>query len=129
MQSGQTETKIRELASKTGQKLPDKILNKPRLLVGLDFYWRAFWECSTDRDIGMAEGPIPWSSMDRWALRHEIEGDDFDRMVLILKAMDAAYIEHRTKSHKKSLDKAMKSSPGGKKAPPTKGAIRHTSRR
>ena len=88
--------------------LPDTVANKPRLRVGLDIYWRAFWECSTNRDIGMAEGPIPWSVVDRWASRHGIEGEDFDRLVLIIKAMDSVYIEERTKSHKKQMDKAMK---------------------
>lgn len=127
MQQGQTEAKIRELAKKTGQRLPDKILNKPHLLIGLDFYWRAFWECASDRIIGMAEGPIPWSSIDRWALRYEVEGEDFERLVFLIKAMDEVYIEHRTKSHKKKMDKAMKSKGGGKT--PIKGPIRNTTDR
>lgn len=100
--------------------LPDSILNKPILSYGLDFFWRAFWELSTDRDIGMSEGPIPWSSMDRWALRHEIDGDEFNRFVLIMRAMDSAYIEYRTKDQKRKMDRAtkknMKSSGGAIKS-------------
>ena len=131
MQQGSNEAKIVEQAQKLGMPLPDKIANKPRLQVGLEIYWRAFWECSTDRDIGMAEGPIPWSAIDRWAFRHGIDGDDFDRLVLLLKAMDSVYIEERTKSHKKQMDKAMKSKgPVGKKsAVPSKGAIRTKARK
>lgn len=127
MQQGRFEAKIRELAKKTGQRLPDKILNKPHLLIGLDFYWRAFWECASDRVIGMAEGPIPWSSIDRWALRYGVEGDDFERLVLIIKVMDEAYIEYRNKSNKKSMDKAMKSKSGGGTS--TKGPIKNTTSR
>jgi hypothetical protein len=89
--------------------LPDAILNKPKMAPGLEFIWRAFWEMSTDRDFGMAEGPIPWSVMDRYALRHEIEDDEFDRFVLMIKSLDSVYIEHRTKQQNKKMKKGSKS--------------------
>ena len=66
----------------------------------------------------MAEGPIPWTAINDWALRYGINGEDFERLVTIIKKMDVAYIEYRSKKHKKNMDDAMKSSnPGSSKAP------------
>lgn len=114
-----------ELAQKTGQPLPEKIKNKPELRTGLEIYWRAFWECSTDRDIGMAEGPIPWTAINAWGMRYGFKGECFERLVLLLKAMDSVYIEERSKSHKKMMDKKMKS---GSKGGRQKGPIRTKTR-
>ena len=122
MQQGKNEAKIVELAQKMGQPLPEKIANKPILRSGLEVYWRAFWECSTDRDIGMAEGPIPWTAINDWGKRYGFEDESFERLILILKMMDSAYIEERTKSHKKAMDKKMKTA--GKSSGKTKGPIR-----
>lgn len=127
LQQGKSEAKIVKLAQQTGQKLPDRIANKPVLRVGLEIYWRAFWECSTDRDIGMAEGPIPWSAINAWGQRYGFTGEEFERLVLILKALDSEYIEERTKTHKKAMNKNMKSA-GSTSGQKTKGPIRTKSR-
>jgi hypothetical protein len=49
----------------------------------------------------MAMGPIPWLAIDRYASRYGLIGDDFDRLVEIIQAMDAAYREYH---EKKSAD-------------------------
>jgi len=105
MEQGKTEAAIIELARKTGMPLPDKIANKPQLIGGLELYWKAFVELSSDRAISMAEGPIPWSSMNSWALRHGIYGNDFDRFVAVVRGVDEAYLQKRGKSKKKTLGK------------------------
>lgn len=64
--------------------------NRPDLLPGLDFYLNAFRELRYDRQIGMAVGPIPWSSIDRYAARHGIHGDDFDVLLSHIRAMENA---------------------------------------
>ena len=112
MQQGKSEAKIVALAQKTGGKLPEKIANKPTLRTGLDIYWRAFWECSTDRAIGMAEGPIPWTAINQWALRYGFFGEDFERLVYLLKAMDSVYLEERTKQHDKKMKKPLSQGSG-----------------
>lgn len=94
-----------ELARTTGTPLPDKIKNRPYLIDGLMFYWRAFWELSTDRDIGMGEGPIKWSTVNTYAIRHDVQGDEFDILVLIMKGMDTVYLEKRAAQNKKAMGK------------------------
>ena len=108
MEQGAHEAKIVEQAQKLGMPLPEKIENKPVISAGLDFIWRAFWELSTDRDFGMAEGPIPWTAMNDYAHRYDIWGDEFDRFVLLIKALDSVYIEKRGRQQKHKMKKASK---------------------
>ena len=105
MEQGKSEAKIIEQARKMGMPLPDVIANKPQLVGGLELYWKAFVELSSDRAISMAEGPIPWSSMNMWALRHGIFGDDFDRFVAVIRGLDEAYLQKQNKSRKKTMGK------------------------
>ena len=56
--------------------------------------WEAFVQLSTDRPVGLTRGAIPWSSIDRYAARHGIDGDDFNRFYALIRAMDATYLAH-----------------------------------
>lgn len=60
----------------------------------LAFEWSAFHALSTDRQLGMAMGPIPWSAIDRYAIRYRIDGDDFDRFAQLIQAMDVAFLDY-----------------------------------
>lgn len=53
----------------------------------------AFRALSGDRAMGFgAVGSIPFMAIDRYAERYDIE--DFERFHRLIRAMDAAYIEH-----------------------------------
>jgi hypothetical protein len=56
--------------------------------------WEAFDQLSTDRPVGLSRGAIPWSSIDRYAVRHSIKAEDFDRFCRLIRAMDAAYLAY-----------------------------------
>lgn len=58
------------------------------------FEWEAFGALSTDRPVGFARGAIPWSSIDRYAQRYGLDDDDFGRFQRLIRAMDAAYLDH-----------------------------------
>ena len=79
-----------EVAMKGAGGMPDH-LSPPDLLPGADVWLSAFWELSTDRQIGMAAGPIPAASIARhtagWA---DVEAEGFRRCI---RAMDRAYLE------------------------------------
>ena len=61
---------------------------------GSGFYLAAFWELNSDRPVGMAVAPIPFSAIDRFASRHEIDGEEFEFLVRMIRAMDAAAMAH-----------------------------------
>lgn len=57
--------------------------------------WHAYFALSTDRPSGLAQGAIPWSSLDRYAQRFGIIGDEFDRFVSVMRAMDVAFLDYK----------------------------------
>lgn len=83
------------------ENLPDKIKGAPQILPGLELYYEAFTELSSSRTSGMGIGAIPWTAIDRWALRYEVEGDDFERLAMYIRMMDAKFIEFASKQQSK----------------------------
>ena len=81
-----------------GQPLPDALLNAPDLLQGLDFFYNAFGQLSTCRPVGMGLGSIPWTAIDRYAERNDVE--DFDEFLYMVRKMDDAYIEYHLEKSK-----------------------------
>ena len=71
------------------------------LLPGLQFYYQAFLDLSTCRSVGMAEGPIPWDSIDAYAKHHGLVDDnEYDRFFLLIRALDAEYLRYRERQSK-----------------------------
>lgn len=95
LQQGPTEQIILDQARKQNLPIPDKIKNAPELLPGLAFYYLAFKQLSTCRQIGMGEGPIPWLATEAYCTRHEVEGEDYDIFVALIEAMDMEYLKYR----------------------------------
>lgn len=60
---------------------------------GAEWLLEMFWVLSSDRQIGMAAGPVPFSAVDRWAERNGIvDPDEFDDLLRYVQIMDAAYL-------------------------------------
>lgn len=68
---------------------------KTDLIAYLRPEWTAFWALSTDRPVGMAQGAIPWTSIDRYAARYGISNDEFDRFHDLIRALDAAFLSYK----------------------------------
>jgi hypothetical protein len=48
----------------------------------------------------MAAGPIPWTAINEYAIRHAIDGEDFEELVEMVRKMDNAWLDHSSKSNK-----------------------------
>lgn len=83
-----------------GELPPLPFLQKePEFPEALRWAWEAFWELSSDRSIGMALGPIPWSSIDRYAARFGIaDGDEFEQFLHFVRALDGAYRNYKSEN-------------------------------
>lgn len=75
--------------------MPAFIQNAPQLRLGLELYLDAFLDLSSCRDIGMAEGPIPWSSMADYCRAYELEGEQRDNLFYHVRALDVVYLRHK----------------------------------
>lgn len=107
-----------------GEPLPEAYLNRPELRSHTLFFWDAFAALETDRQIGMAEGPIPFSAIDRFARRYGITDlDSFDRFYRIMRAMDDEVRKARAEQSKRKaalkerLDEEAKDNPAKPKPP------------
>jgi len=92
--------------------LPEKIANAPRILKGLEGYYIAFWELSTDRAVGMGAGPIPWTAVDMYCKREGIVGEDYDYLLDMIRAMDKVFLAHQ-KEQADNRDAAAKAARDG----------------
>lgn len=100
---GAVEDAIIEQCDKDGRELPPKIANRPELWFGLDLYWKAFWDLTSDRVIGMEEGSIPTMTILQYACYY-----DFNDHLLLqyVRSMDNAYLRHFRAKAKRESDRA-----------------------
>jgi hypothetical protein len=85
-------------ATDAGQPIPDDAI-PPDLMEECEFVYRAFNDLSADRAVALGVGPIPWSSINAYAQRYGIDdSDEFDRFYLLIRALDAAYLNIDKKS-------------------------------
>jgi hypothetical protein len=77
-----------------GRDVPDDFHERPEIERHLIWLWNAFWELSTERQLGMSVGPIPGSKIGEY-LRDEMEltGAEYDRARAIIRKTDNAYVE------------------------------------
>ncbi|HEV7416044.1 MAG TPA: hypothetical protein VGN98_07790 [Tianweitania sediminis] len=83
-----------ELSETHGEQF-DALDEEPEELpVQIEQYWRAFWELTTDRPVGMGVGSIPFSAIDRYATRFGIdEAEHFERFAALIRRMDGVYLK------------------------------------
>lgn len=76
--------------------IPKEILNAPELLPGLELFYAAFNDLHTCRPVGMAEGQIPWTTIDLYCERYDITGDQREDFFYHIRELDHAYLEHKS---------------------------------
>jgi hypothetical protein len=86
-----------------GMEPPTWFVERPEIEPHLQFHWEAFHELSTERQIGMAMGPIPRSAIKAYADEFAMTGDEFDEFNRIIRAVDNEYMGmiHEKKSNGK----------------------------
>lgn len=81
-----------------GKEPSPQLYEQPELFDTAIFYWNAFYDLSSDRSFGMGVGPIPYSSVCRYAEAHGMGRDEFDYFHTIIRAMDTEYLAIANKS-------------------------------
>lgn len=62
-------------------------------------YYEAFTELSTCRSVGFGTGPILWTAINQYGMRHGFVGEGFEYLVRMVRALDDAFLAY---SHKKA---------------------------
>ena len=91
---------IRQQCMQFGMPLPDALKNPPELMPGLDFYLNAFYALNSCRSVGMALGPIPWTSMMEYAKMYCTTEDSTEDLLYHVKNLDETYLNWIAESNK-----------------------------
>ncbi len=81
---------------------PEWYAEEPELLPYSEFYLRAFWELSTERQFGYTLGPIPISKLKEFCDRLSLDHVTSEVVKAVIRAMDGAYMEWVTEERKKN---------------------------
>jgi len=92
---------IIESCIKRRQPLPEAIASAPTIFKGLEPYYVAFWELSTDRGQGMGVGPIPWSAINAYAIREELVGEGYEDLLDYVRALDRTFLKFQREEEAK----------------------------
>lgn len=77
---------------------------QPEILPWNSFYWEAFHELSTERQIGMGLGPIPRSCIMAYAAEQDLLGDAAEHFLDIIRRVDVEYLQSANSSSKDQPD-------------------------
>lgn len=77
-------------------------MEKPELEPGEDFYIGAFWDLSTERQVGMVLGRIPYSRARAYGRRAGLRGAMLDAFWVIIRELDDGYSEWMSQEYKKN---------------------------
>lgn len=100
MEQGPTEATIIKQAKLSKTPIPDRILNKPKLLQGLELYLEAFYELNSDRNNGMSMGKIPFTAIKQYADEYEFEGEQRECLFYFIRAIDNAIVKRLNETSK-----------------------------
>lgn len=75
------------------ETFPDWFRQEPELETWDHFYLRAFWDLSTERQIGAAVGPIPATKIDDYACRKGLDLSMMEAFKTIIRTMDRTYLK------------------------------------
>lgn len=83
------------------EQLPEFLQNEPTVADHLLFFYDAFWELDSERQLGMVAGPVPWSSIMLYANTLCLDEYQTDLLMYFIRAMDRVYLKFHADKNKK----------------------------
>ncbi len=96
---GPIEQNIAKQAFRAGAPMPDRIANAPTLQIGLQLYLQAFFDLDAERSHAMAVTPIPWTSICAYAFAHNLDDEQREDLLFLVRRLDNAHMERLRKKH------------------------------
>lgn len=91
---GSLEQGIIKQAKRSGQPVPERILNAPDLRFGLQFFLDAFFDLDSERYYGPGgPGRIPWSAIQNYANHYKLSDEVIEQLFYFVGAMDSAHLK------------------------------------
>lgn len=76
-----------------GREPPEWYLEEPDIDEFNFWFFKAFWDLDTTRSFGSSIGPIPWTTIQAWADRHELDPVTTETLTEVIRCLDGAYLE------------------------------------
>lgn len=80
----------------------DIIPERPQLMAGLDYYYDAFFQLSTTRQVGFGVSLISWLNIQQYAMVCELDTMATYFLHRVVATLDPIYVEHVSRESKKS---------------------------
>jgi hypothetical protein len=81
-----------QAGAEVGNPLAIAALSKAPI-IEFPWMWWAFGELSTERNVGMAAGPIPYSAIARMADEFNLVGHERHLLTYVIRGLDQHYLE------------------------------------
>jgi hypothetical protein len=93
LEMGSIEQSIVKQALRSGQPIPDRIMNAPALRFGLLFYLQAFFDLDAERSQGMGTGRIPWLAINQYAKYYALDEEQTECLIYFIREMDSVHLK------------------------------------
>ena len=84
-----------------GRKLPSWLDKEIHMSTAEMFYLKAFWDLNTCRNVGMGIGPIPWTAIKQYSDSKQLDLENEDCFIYVMRQMDDAYVARASKKEEK----------------------------
>ena len=88
----------------TGGRAQRFIEKEPPYVRGDEFYMRAFWELSSERQFGQAIGPIPWSKIVSYGERQGLDNTMLKVFEHVIRELDEQYLRWQRDQQQRRID-------------------------
>jgi hypothetical protein len=94
---------------------PQALETRPVIPDHLLVFWKAWITLGTTRPVSGMGGltTIPWTAVDRYAIRHEITGQAFEDFWFIIQVIDRAFIDESSTCQREREEQAKRNKPNG----------------
>lgn len=79
------------MARMRGVAPPEFVNHRPELYQGLEFFFHSWMRLAKGREAGT---PTPWPTINEFAKRYAILGENFQRFEFFINALDDAYLQY-----------------------------------
>ena len=93
------EQNIARQAKRSGEKLPDRIANKPDLKPGLQLYLQAFFDLDAERTHALSLTPIPWTAIKAYVEFYAFDLEQAEDAFILIRKVDNAHLQRLAKKN------------------------------
>lgn len=105
LEMGTIEQNIIRQSEQARLPIPEKILNSPELLAGLELYLNAFFDLDSERSHGTSLSPIPLSSVLEYARFFDFDECQTENLVFFIRQMDNVHLKRLDNKMKQQIKK------------------------